>query len=113
MSAPTKPVHLADDEAVAQFIDTHDVALVECYTSGCALCQAMEPVLGNVARETEIPMALVNPGDDLALLERFDVRSVPALYLFADGTQIAHVADGFMGGDEVVSFLETHVPNAV
>ncbi|NGM71162.1 thioredoxin family protein [Natronolimnobius sp. AArcel1] len=113
MDELTKPVHLEDNDAVTQFIESHDVALVECYTSGCTLCQAMEPVLGNVARETGIPIGLVNPRDDLALLERFDVRSVPALFLFRDGTQIAHVTDGFMGGDEVVSFLETHVQDAV
>ncbi|OVE85926.1 thioredoxin family protein [Natronolimnobius baerhuensis] len=113
MTDPPRPVHLEDDADLEAFIDTHDVALIECYTSGCSMCQAMEPVLGNVARETGIPIGLVNPGDDLALLERFDIRSVPALFLFRDGTQIAQIAEGFLGGDEVVSFLETHVPGAV
>lgn len=112
MGTPTaKPVRLADGDELDRFVTAHDVALVEFYTNGCPKCQAMEPVLGNVARETAVPVGLVNPGDDLSLIDRFDIESVPALVLFRDGTPIAHVADGFLGGDEVDDFLAPHVPS--
>lgn len=110
---PTKPTHLEDGADLDSFVERHDVALVEFYTSGCPKCQAMEPVLGNVARATAVPIGTVNPGDDLSLVDRFDIESVPALVVFRDGSPIAHVADGFLGGDEVVSLLEEHVPDAV
>lgn len=109
----TKPVRLEDGGDLDRFVDERDAALVEFYTSGCPKCQAMEPVLGNVARSTAVPVGMVNPGDDLSLVDRFDIESVPALILFRDGEPIAHVADGFLGGDEVVAFLEEHVPEAV
>ena len=108
-----RPVRLEDGADLDRFVDAHDVALVEFYTKGCPKCQAMEPVLGNVARSTPVPIGTVNPGDDLSLVDRFDIESVPALVLFRDGEPIAHVADGFLGGDEVVAFLEDHVPDAV
>ncbi|WP_254524659.1 thioredoxin family protein [Natrinema caseinilyticum] len=108
-----KPTRLETGDGVDAFLETHDVALVEFYTSGCAMCQAMEPVLGNVARATDVAIGLVNPGDDIGLVDRFDVRSVPTLILFENGDEIARVADGFQGGDAITDFLAEHVPRAV
>ncbi|RQG99028.1 thioredoxin family protein [Natrarchaeobius oligotrophus] len=108
MEDAAKPAWLADGDDLDEFVVGRDVALVEFYTSGCSKCQAMEPVLGNVARETGVPVGMVNPGDDLPLVERFDVSSVPTLVLFEDGEPIASLTDGFVGGDELVSFLEDH-----
>ena len=112
MDETPTPKHLEDGDALDRFLETHDVAVIELYTSGCGKCQAMEPVLGNVARETGVPIGLVNPGDDLALLERFALESVPTLCCFDDGTEVGRIADGFLSTVEVVSFLETNVPEA-
>ncbi|OIB56854.1 thioredoxin family protein [Natrialba sp. SSL1] len=104
------PVHLDDGDALESFVASHETCLVEFYTKGCTLCQAMEPVLGNVARSTAVPVGVLNPRDDPELIERFDVRSVPKLVVFHEGEQVASRADGFLGGDEVTAFLETHAP---
>lgn len=108
-----KPTQLNDGEDLDRFVTTHDAALVEFYTSGCTMCQAMEPVLGNVARATDVAVGMVNPGDDIGLVDRFDIRSVPTLVVFRDGEEVARLAEGFQGGDEVVAFLEGAVPEAV
>jgi len=84
---------------------SHDRVLVEFYTKGCTLCQAIEPVLGNVARETGIPVAMVNPGEDLELVDEWNVRSVPTLVLVADGEAVARLADGFQGGQAIEDFV--------
>lgn len=110
---PTRPISLQTADELEAFLEDNEVAIVEVYTSGCPKCQAMEPVLGNVARQTGIPIGTCNPADDPTFLERFDTSSVPALFVFDDGTQIAHVADGFLGGDAVVSFVADHIPDAV
>ena len=113
MDDPSKPTHLETGDDLDAFLERHDVALVEFYTSGCTMCQAMEPVLGNVARATGVPVALVNPGDDIGLVERFEIRSVPTLILFSDGEEIDRRAEGFVGADDVVAMLEDDVPEAV
>ena len=113
MTTPTKPRQLETGDELEEFVETHDVALVEFYTSGCAMCQAMEPVLGNVARATDVAIGTINPRDDAALIDRFTVQSVPLLVLFEDGTETARLADGFQGGDAVTEFLATNVPDAV
>lgn len=107
------PAQLADGDELDEFTERHECSLVEFYTAGCPKCQAMEPVLGNVARETRVAIGMVNPGDDLELVDRFEIESVPALVLFRDGEPVARRADGFLGGDEVVEFVEQHAPEAV
>ncbi|ELY86955.1 thioredoxin family protein [Natrinema altunense] len=113
MAVTSKPSRFETGDELDEFVASHEIALVEFYTSGCALCQAMEPVLGNVARATDVAIGMVNPGDDIDLVDRFDIRSVPTLILFEDGAETARLAKGFQGGDAVTDFLENHVPNAV
>lgn len=102
-----RPTHLDDGDALDAFVADHDRALVEFYTEGCTLCQSMEPVLGSVARATDAAVGLLNPRTDLGLVERFDVRSVPLLVLFVDGEPVARLADGFVGAERVVEFVES------
>ena len=112
MDPAVRPTRLEDGDDLEAFVADHDVALVEFYTKGCSMCQAMEPVLGNVARATDVAVGLVNPGEDVPLVERFDVRSVPTLVLFRDGEEVARRAEGFQGAGSVVAFLEEHAPEA-
>jgi thioredoxin-like negative regulator of GroEL len=102
-----KPVHLEDGAALDAFVAEHDLALVDLYTKGCTLCQAIEPVVGNVARATEAAVGMVNPKHDLELVETYDVRSVPTLLLFADGELVGRMADGFQETEAVVEFVES------
>jgi thiol-disulfide isomerase/thioredoxin len=104
---PEKPVHLADADELDAFVAENDLALVDFYTKGCSLCQAIEPVVGNVARVTDAAVALCNPRDDPPLVDRFDVRSVPTLLLFEEGELVGKMAEGFQGTEEVVEFVES------
>ena len=104
---PDKPVRLEDGAALDEFVAEHDLALVDLYTKGCTLCQAIEPVIGNVARATDAAVGMLNPKHDLALVEEYDVRSVPTLLLFADGELVGRMAEGFRGTEAVVKFVES------
>lgn len=101
-----KPVRVADGDELDDVLATHDRVLVEFYTKGCTLCQAIEPVLGNVARETGITVAMVNPGDDVSLVDDWQIRSAPTLVLVEDGAEVARLADGFQGGSAIEAFLD-------
>ena len=86
----------------------HDLVLVDFYTKGCSLCQAIEPVLGNVARGTGITVVMVNPGHDIELVDEWSIRSAPTLVLVEDGEEVARLAEGFQGGDDIEAFLDEH-----
>ena len=113
MSQVNKPVRLEDGAALEAFVSDHDVALVEVYTSGCPKCSAMEPVLGNVARASDVAVGMANPADDATILEEYPIRSVPALLLFREGEEVARKVEGFQGAADVIDFLEAHAPGAV
>lgn len=104
-----RPVQLADAAELDAFVADHDRVLVEFYTDGCTRCQSMEPVLGNVARATGVPVGLVNPRDDPPLVERFDVRSVPLFVLFVDGEPVARRAEGFIAGDDLTAWVDDRI----
>ncbi|WP_299331738.1 thioredoxin family protein [Haloplanus sp.] len=99
------PVRLETATALDRFVADHDRALVEFYTAGCGACAAMEPVLGLVAEETGVPVALINPRDDPTLIGDYNITRVPTLVIFENGTQIDRLDDEFVGADRVVERL--------
>lgn len=103
-----KPVQLSDEIALDEFVSRDGAVLVEFHTNGCGICQQVEPVLGVVARQTEAAVGTINPRDDPPLIERFDVQSVPLFVLFVDGEPVDRRAEGFVGADELLSWIESH-----
>lgn len=101
-----KPIHVDDRAELDELIATEDRLLVDVYTEGCTLCQAIEPVLGNVARASDVTVALFNPRNDLDAIAEFDVRSVPTLVLFADGEPVRSMAEGFQGTEAILAFVD-------
>ena len=101
----TNPVRVETAAELDTLIGESDRLLVEFVTEGCGACAAMEPVLGVVAKQTGVPVVVVNPRDDPVLIERFDVRSVPTLVLFEDGEAVDRLSEGFVGAERVIEFL--------
>lgn len=105
-ATPDRPTSLADEPALDAFVTDHEAALVEFYTEGCGICASMEPIVGNVARQLDVAVGLVNPRDDPPLVDRFDVRSVPLFVLFVDGEPVDRRAEGFVPGDDLTAWIE-------
>ena len=103
------PKRVANEAVLDALLAEHDVALVMLYTEGCAICASMEPVVSNVARETGVAVAQVNPRDDPPLIERFDVRSVPTFVLFVEQEPAGRLAEGFVSGDTLTAWIEAVV----
>jgi len=101
-----RPIRLANGEEFETLVEADPVVLVEFYTSGCGICQRMEPVLGLVAKATDATVAMINAGDDLELSGRFTIRSVPTLLLFVDGEVVGRLDDGYQDAESLVAFVE-------
>jgi thiol-disulfide isomerase/thioredoxin len=100
---PPERIDATEFDAV---VDGADRLLVMFYTEGCGFCASMEPVLDVVARATGLRIVLVNPRDDPRLIDEYDVRSVPTLVLFEGGEAVDSLADGFVGAERVVEFVD-------
>lgn len=108
-----KPLRVDTGEELDALVAEHDLVLAEFYTKGCALCQSIEPVLGTVARATDLTVVMLNPETDLSLVEEYDVRSVPTLILFEDNERVGRLAKGFQGTEEILAFVEEHTDGSM
>jgi len=100
------PIHVETAADLDAVVEDHDRVLVEFYTEGCGACASMEPILDIVARETSVPVVLVNPRDDPPLIEEYDIQSVPTLVLFERGAKVKRLAEGFVGAERLIEFVE-------
>ncbi|MDS0294747.1 thioredoxin family protein [Halogeometricum luteum] len=104
--APNRPITVESEAELDELVAANGLVLVDFYTKGCTLCQSIEPVLGNVARaHEELTVALCNPRNDIGLVDRFGIRSVPTLILFEDGERVGTLAEGFQGGAAIDEFV--------
>jgi thioredoxin 1 len=101
-----QPLTLETKADLEDVVSSHERVLVEFYTDGCGICQSMEPVLDGVARASDVVVGTMNPREDPQLIDDYDVQSVPMLLLFVDGELTDTRADGFLGVDEVLEFVE-------
>jgi len=102
---PDRPVALSSADELDALVESEDLVLVEFYTSGCSICQSMEPILSNVARVSDAVVATMNPRDDPPLVDEYDVRSVPLLLVFSEGELVERLADGFVETDRLVELV--------
>ncbi|KAB1188125.1 MULTISPECIES: thioredoxin family protein [Haloferax] len=105
-STPKKPVRIETKDELDALVSEHDRVLLDIYTSGCTLCQSIEPVLGTVAKVTDVVVAMVNPKTDMSIADEYVIRSVPTLLLFDDGEVVGRLDDGFQGAQAIIDFIE-------
>jgi thioredoxin 1 len=100
-SAPSEPVHVGDASELDRLVDTHDVVVADFYADWCGPCQMLEPVVENVAAETDAAVAKVDVDANQRLAGEYGVQGVPTLVLFADGS----VADRLVGVQDKASLV--------
>ncbi|WP_165832345.1 thioredoxin family protein [Caulobacter radicis] len=71
----------------AEVLGAQIPVIVEFTNDGCGLCRVMEPALASVAQEYDGEVRVVKVDTDRSpdLAERYNVRSVPQLFMFVGG----------------------------
>jgi len=84
--------------------------LVDFYADWCGPCQAMAPVLKEVAQnfEGKVKIIKIDVDKNQPIAQRFGVRSIPTLILFKDGN-VQWQQAGMMTGNDLTKKLSAAV----
>lgn len=90
-------------------VDSKEPVLAEFYTSTCAPCKTMEPVLGKMALKSQGIMRIckINAETSQTLAETYNVKGTPAFVLFNDG-QMTDSITGAMSESEMIAWLSRY-----
>jgi len=105
--AMNTPLHVESAQHLDAIVDEHDVVLVDFFATWCGPCQMLEPVLDDLARETNGVIAKVDVDQHQQLAGSYGVRGVPTLALFADGEHVEQHT-GVLPADRLRNLIEQH-----
>ena len=76
-----------NDENFGDFVAKHKVALVNFYANWCGPCQAMKPVIDELAGEMKgkVSFAKANIDQASASASKYGIMSIPTLMIFKNG----------------------------
>jgi thioredoxin 1 len=84
--------------------------LVDFWAEWCGPCKMIEPILDEIASENQgrLKVSKVNVDDNLEVVRRFDVLSVPTMILFKDGEPQVRLV-GAKGKAQLLQELSRHL----
>ena len=82
------------------------VTFIDFFADWCGPCKMLGPVVEEVSKDyPEIQFAKVNVDDNMDLAERFQIMSIPQIYMFKDGEVIGKFG-GYRDAGGVKAFIE-------
>jgi thioredoxin 1 len=105
-TGPTEVLTVDSAADLAATTGEWDLALVEFFAEWCGPCIAMEDDLDELAAETRAAVAKVDIDENQALASEHDVKSVPTMVLFVDGTPVDRIM-GMPTKEELFEFVES------
>ncbi|MCR4854663.1 MAG: thioredoxin [Erysipelotrichaceae bacterium] len=82
------------------------VTFIDFFADWCGPCKMLGPVVEEVSNDyPEIEFAKVNVDDNMDLAERFQIMSIPQIYMFKDGEVIGKFG-GYKDAAGVKAFID-------
>jgi thioredoxin 1 len=105
-----KIVHTNDDNFEDDVLNADKAVLLDFWAEWCGPCKMIAPLLDEAADQYEdkLTVAKLNIDENPNTPAKYQIRSIPTLMLFKDGTVLAQKL-GAMPKKDLTDFLETNL----
>lgn len=83
------------------------LVLVDYWAVWCGPCRKMEPVLKQIAAETDVKVGKLNVDDYKAFVRTKNVPTIPTMIIYKDGKEVQRLV-GVYSKDEVLKVLDSY-----
>ena len=89
-----------------EVLKSSELVLVDFYADWCGPCQMLAPILEDISdSDIGVKVCKVNTDKALDLAMKYNVNSIPALFLFKNGKIVAQTV-GFHNKPQLLEFIE-------
>lgn len=100
-----EPVDLVDVGDYESFLDRQDLVLVDFHADWCGPCKMLEPIVAEIADETDTTVLRVDIDAHQKLAGEMGIRSVPTMHIYSGGELIEQMI-GVQEKDRILDLLE-------
>ena len=110
LTYPKTPLTVTGANFNEEVVQSPGIVLLDLWSPTCGYCMKLNPILDEIASEYAgiIKVGKINTQNDQVLTGQFNIRGVPALFLYNDGKKIGEVA-GFMPKNDLVSWIKSRI----
>jgi len=101
---PSEPIHVDGAAALEETVGGYDVVLVDFYADWCGPCKMLEPIVKELAAETDVAVAKVDVDRNQQLAGQYQVQGVPTMMFFAGGDPVERIV-GVRGKEELAGLI--------
>ena len=105
-----KIVHTNDENFEADVLNSDKAVLLDFWAEWCGPCKMIAPLLDEAADQyaDKLKIAKINIDENPNTPAKYQIRSIPTLMLFKDGSVLAQKL-GAMPKKDLTEFLETNL----
>jgi thioredoxin 1 len=103
------PVDVTDAD-FAQFVQAHDLVVVDCWAPWCGPCRIVGPIVDQLAKEMagKVVFGKLDTDENPGVAQAFAIMSIPTLLVFSRGRLVDRIV-GALPKPQMAAFIQRHV----